>query len=236
MTELETTTNRPSTIPFLPPDIVELIVSYLIEPYSLKITYSWFNFERRVQIYNIPQVEPLQLVSHAFNNAVKRQIRLLFTGRIVVDYDAILRIHRHCKDDSNLVEWLFDHASSIVITDYYKHLPIEKHELNLKCWPALRWLALCITRSYSGRSDLICDDLEVFDELVWPKHPEFVKRLDRNHLTSRKFMMIVRALRSLRLGAKSPMLRTILELKYYPTPVFAERTDKRTIYLLRQKR
>lgn len=94
MTESETTANQLSTIPFLPPDIVELVVSYCIEPYSPKVTYAWFNFERQVRIYNIPQVEPLQLVSHAFNNAVKRQIRQLFTGRMVIDCESVLRIWR----------------------------------------------------------------------------------------------------------------------------------------------
>lgn len=231
MTESETISNRLSTIPFLPPDIVELIVSHCIEPYSLRIAYCFLDFKRRVQIYNITRVEPLQLISHAFNNAVKRQIRQLFTGRVVIDCDSVLRIRRHRRNRSRLVEWLFDHTSSLVITDYYEHFSCRKAPLNLHCWPAIRWLVLCTTYWYFGRCNLKCDSLERFDDLVPLQHPEYAIRLERTEITTKGFSEITKALASLRSRLrykKSSMLRIILQLKHYPIIAFAEQTDGAT--------
>lgn len=158
MAELEETSAPSPIIPLLPPEIlveiIELIVSHSTEPYAIKMAYSWWNYKRRFRIYNIPHFKNLELVSHLFNNTVKHRIRRIFNGQLIIEYDAALKMQYFRRCRSVRLRWLFDHTTMLVVRDY----KIDDHRqprLDLKYWPALRWLRLQLCDSHNGAAEAL---------------------------------------------------------------------------------
>lgn len=165
----EKTSALPPLTPSLPHEITVLIVSYCIEPYSIKIAYSWWNFECRFRIYNIPRAENLQLISRSFNHAVNYEVRRAFTGQMILDYANIQRMQHYRRSRSTLVNWLFDHTKKLIIPDY-DMCPGRNFHMGLKHWPALRCLLLrdhktlgqLLSRAFLTSGNLSPADLELF--------------------------------------------------------------------------